>query len=71
MQIQRIRKAKRTYETRQNELKKRTEQCGRLGVPKGKDEEALNKSGGVEMLLNAAKTLNYQEDLASFGSKDQ
>lgn len=71
MQIQRIRKAKRTYETKQNELKKRTEQCGRLGVPKGKDEEALNKSGGVEMLLNAAKTLNYQEDLAAFGSKDQ
>ncbi|KAK4340968.1 hypothetical protein RND71_039469 [Anisodus tanguticus] len=71
VQIQRIHKAKRTFETSQNEVKKRTEQCAGLGVPKGKNEEALNKSGGVEMLLNAAKTLNYQEDLAALGSKDQ
>ncbi|KAJ8541593.1 hypothetical protein K7X08_002409 [Anisodus acutangulus] len=71
VQIQRIRKAKRTFETLQNEVKKRNEQCGGLGVPKGKDEEALNKSGGVDMLLNAAKTLNYQDDLSALGSKDR
>ncbi|PHT83822.1 hypothetical protein T459_12265 [Capsicum annuum] len=70
-QIQHIRKTKRKFETLQNEAKKRKKQCGGLGVRKGKDEEALNKSGGVEMLLDAAKTLNSQEDLAALGSKDQ
>ncbi|CAA0813402.1 RING/FYVE/PHD-type zinc finger family protein [Striga hermonthica] len=34
-----------------------------------KGKEALNKSGGVDMLLNAAKTLNYEENLASKGLK--
>ncbi|MCE3215353.1 hypothetical protein HAX54_002075 [Datura stramonium] len=71
VQIQRLRKAKRTFVTLQKEVKKRKEQqCGGLAVPKGKDEKALNKSGGVDMLLNAAETLNYQEDLAALGSKD-
>lgn len=56
-QIQRIHKAKKTFETSQNEVKRRKEQRGELGVPKGKDEEALNESGGMEMLLDAVKTL--------------
>ncbi|KAK6114940.1 hypothetical protein DH2020_007209 [Rehmannia glutinosa] len=30
-------------------------------------EEAINKSGGVDMLLNAAKTLNYDENVAAIG----
>ncbi|CAN4075709.1 unnamed protein product [Withania somnifera] len=70
VQIRHIRMAKRKFGTLQNEVKKRKKGRG-LGVPKGKDEEALNKSGGVEMLLTAAQTLNYQEDLAALGSKDQ
>lgn len=71
VQILHIRKTKRKFGTLQNEVKKRKKQCRGLGVPKGEDEEALNKSGGVEMLLTAAQTLNYQEDLAALGSKDQ
>ncbi|XP_060198362.1 PHD finger protein EHD3 isoform X1 [Lycium barbarum] len=71
VQIQRIHKAKRTFETLQNELKKKNEQCAGLGVPKGKNEEGSHKSGGVEMLLNAAKTLNCQEESAALGSKDR
>ncbi|CAN4121133.1 unnamed protein product [Withania somnifera] len=70
VQIEHIRKAKRKFGTLQNEVK-RKKQCLGLGVSKCKDEEALNKSGGVEMLLTAAQTLNYQEDLAALGSKDQ
>lgn len=46
-QIQRIHKAKKTFEASQNEVKKREE-------PKDKDEEALNTSEGMDMLLNAA-----------------
>ncbi|KAK6131082.1 hypothetical protein DH2020_035177 [Rehmannia glutinosa] len=61
--IQRIRKARQTYENTQNVSKKR----GVDGELKGK--EALNKSGGVDMLLNAAKTLNYEENLVSMGLK--
>lgn len=70
VQIQRIRKARKAFESSENEAKKRKEQCGELGVPKGKEKEALNESGGMEMLLDAAQTLNYQEDLAALGSKD-
>ncbi|KAL3840052.1 hypothetical protein ACJIZ3_024643 [Penstemon smallii] len=57
--IQLIRKAKRSYENMQNKSENR--------VLDGKlhREEALNKSGGVDMLLNAAKTLNYEENLAA------
>ncbi|KAI3460549.1 hypothetical protein Pfo_017212 [Paulownia fortunei] len=61
--IQRVRKARRSYENMQNISKKRALD----GKLKGK--EALNKSGGVDMLLNAAKTLNYEENLAAMGLK--
>ncbi|KAA8538388.1 hypothetical protein F0562_028066 [Nyssa sinensis] len=61
--IQRIRKAKRSHVNIQNKLKKREDGKGafvNLGNERGeKFEEALDKSGGVDMLLTAAKTLNY------------
>lgn len=60
--IQRILKARRSYENMQNTTKKRALD-GKL-----KGSEGLNKSGGVDMLLNAAKTLNYEENLAAMGS---
>lgn len=60
--IQRIQRARRNYENMQNTSKKRTLD-GKL-----KSSEALNKSGGVDMLLNAAKTLNYEENLAAMES---
>ncbi|KAL1557090.1 hypothetical protein AAHA92_12619 [Salvia divinorum] len=58
--IQRIQRARRTYEHMQNTSKKRALN-GKL-----KCSEALNKSGGVDMLLNAAKTLNYEENMAAW-----
>ncbi|XP_011102106.1 PHD finger protein EHD3 isoform X1 [Sesamum indicum] len=61
--IQRVRKAKFLYENIQNKSRKRSLD-GKL-----KTEEALNKSGGVDMLLNAAKTLNYEENLAAMRLK--
>ncbi|GFP80249.1 histone-lysine n-methyltransferase 2d [Phtheirospermum japonicum] len=61
--IERIREARRTYGFMKSVSRKR----GLDGKLKGK--EALNKSGGVDMLLNAAKTLNYEENLASMGWK--
>ncbi|KAL0326119.1 UNVERIFIED_CONTAM: hypothetical protein Sradi_5181200 [Sesamum radiatum] len=61
--IQRVRKAKLLYENIQNKSRKRSLD-GKL-----KTEEALNKSGGVDMLLNAAKTLNYEENLAAMRLK--
>ncbi|KAK4429605.1 PHD finger protein EHD3 [Sesamum alatum] len=61
--IQRVRKAKLLYENIQNKSRKR------LLDGKLKTEEALNKSGGVDMLLNAAKTLNYEENLAAMRLK--
>ncbi|XP_051139203.1 PHD finger protein EHD3 isoform X2 [Andrographis paniculata] len=59
--IKRIRKAKHSYEIMQNRYKRR----GAEG--KVKTDDALDKSGGVDMLLNAAKTLNYEENLAAMG----
>ncbi|XP_047953440.1 PHD finger protein EHD3-like isoform X2 [Salvia hispanica] len=61
--IQRIQRARRTYEHMQNTSKKRALN-GKL-----KCSEALNKSGGVDMLLNAAKTLNYEENMAAMESE--
>ncbi|KAL3845484.1 hypothetical protein ACJIZ3_002887 [Penstemon smallii] len=57
--IQRIRKAKRSYENMKGKSKK-IALDGKL-----KSEEGSNKSGGMDMLLNAAKTLNYEENLAA------
>lgn len=72
--IQRIRKAKKAYESMQNKLKSKD------GKGKGKGgngnlknevtrEAALDKSGGVDMLLTAAKTLNYEENMAELRKK--
>ncbi|KAL3504305.1 hypothetical protein ACH5RR_034146 [Cinchona calisaya] len=68
-EIRCIRKARRTYENLQSRLRKSSGD-GKpvhegLRVEKGKKEEALDKSGGVDMLLNAARTLNYEENLAA------
>ncbi|XP_059631732.1 PHD finger protein EHD3-like [Cornus florida] len=60
-EIRRIRKAKRTYENIQNNLKKSGGESGR----KGKHEDMVDGSGGVDMLLTAAKTLNFEEKMAS------
>nr|GMD88638.1 PHD finger protein EHD3 isoform X1 [Ipomoea batatas] len=66
--IKRIRKVKRSYEKFENKLRQRAEMCtGGVDEQKSKDEDALDKSGGVDMLLNAAKTLNYEENLAVMG----
>lgn len=68
-EIRRIRKAKRTYENLQNKFRKRSGEGNAshrdLMTEKGKKDEALEKSGGVDMLLNAARTLNYEENLAT------
>ncbi|CAH9101737.1 unnamed protein product [Cuscuta europaea] len=68
--IQRISKVKRSYEKIAKRLKERDQVCGVLHKEKG-NSEALYKSGGggVDMLLNAAKTLNYEENLAVTGSE--
>ncbi|XP_019174974.1 PREDICTED: uncharacterized protein LOC109170349 isoform X3 [Ipomoea nil] len=66
--IKRIRKVKKSYEKFENKLRQRARMCtGGLDEQKSKDEDALDKSGGVDMLLNAAKTLNYEENLAVMG----
>ncbi|KAH6778708.1 hypothetical protein C2S52_000137 [Perilla frutescens var. hirtella] len=59
--IQRIQRARMLHENMQNATQKRALD-GKLKI-----SEALNKSGGVDMLLNAAKTLNYEENLAAMG----
>ncbi|KZV28811.1 hypothetical protein F511_06245 [Dorcoceras hygrometricum] len=61
--IQRIRRAKRLYQNLQNNPKKRALD-GKL-----KGDKTSRKSGGVDMLLNAAKTLNYEENLVAMGLK--
>ncbi|CAA2981764.1 PHD finger EHD3 isoform X1 [Olea europaea subsp. europaea] len=57
--LQRMRRAKGMYENTQNTAKKRALD----GMLKG--EEGLDKDGGVDMLLNAAKTLNNEENQAA------
>ncbi|CAI9763993.1 unnamed protein product [Fraxinus pennsylvanica] len=59
--IQRLRRAKGVYENTQNKSEKRALD----GMLKG--EEGLDKDGGVDMLLNAAKTLNNEENQAAMG----
>ncbi|KAL0391770.1 UNVERIFIED_CONTAM: PHD finger protein EHD3 [Sesamum radiatum] len=59
--IQSVRRARRTYENLQNISRKRTLDR------KLKGEGSLNKSGGVDMLLNAKKTLSYEENQATMG----
>ncbi|XP_073294784.1 PHD finger protein EHD3 isoform X1 [Primulina huaijiensis] len=61
--IQRVRKAKKLHQNLQNNLKKRALD-GKIKVDK-----TSQKSGGVDMLLNAAKTLNYEENLGAMGLK--
>ncbi|XP_057490493.1 PHD finger protein EHD3-like isoform X2 [Actinidia eriantha] len=68
--IRKIRKVKRAYENAQNKLKKRDEDGkGPFGnhqdAQEDKDEEFVDKSGGMDMLLTAAKTLNLEEKMAA------
>ncbi|XP_073138936.1 PHD finger protein EHD3 isoform X2 [Henckelia pumila] len=63
--IQRVRKAKKLHQSLQNNLKKRALD-GKI-----KGDKTSQKSGGVDMLLNAAKTLNYEENLVAMGFKDK
>ncbi|KAL6504526.1 hypothetical protein OROGR_026449 [Orobanche gracilis] len=60
--MERIREAKQRYEILQCVSRKRAFD----GKLKG-GEGCLDKPGGVDMLLNVAKTLNYEENLASVG----
>ncbi|XP_059630619.1 PHD finger protein EHD3-like [Cornus florida] len=66
--IRRIRKARKAYEKIQNKLKKSGEE-GKISNEnyenehKERCEEAVDKSGGVDMLLTAARTLKYEENL--------
>ncbi|CAA2969669.1 PHD finger EHD3 isoform X1 [Olea europaea subsp. europaea] len=59
--LQRVQRAKWMYENTQNKSKMRASD----GTIKG--EEGLDKAGGVDMLLNAAKTLIYEENRAAMG----
>lgn len=67
--IQAIRRVKRAYETLENKQKKRGDGSLRLFENhekkwSGKGEGGSEKGvGGMDMLLNAAKTLNYEENL--------
>ncbi|CAI9115548.1 OLC1v1016473C1 [Oldenlandia corymbosa var. corymbosa] len=69
-EIRSILKAKRAYENMQSNRGKRSGEEGKafekdLMSEKGKKHEEIKKSGGVDMLLNAAITLNYEENLAT------
>jgi hypothetical protein len=68
--IQAIRRAKRAYETSENKQKKKGggslkafESLQKKWNDKG--DEGSEKGGGMDMLLTAAKTLNYEENLAA------
>ncbi|XP_057468969.1 PHD finger protein EHD3-like isoform X1 [Actinidia eriantha] len=67
--IRKIRKVKRAYENAQNKLKQRDDGKGPFGnhqdAQEDKDEEFADKSGGMDMLLTAAKTLNLEEKMAA------
>ncbi|XP_052190233.1 PHD finger protein EHD3 isoform X2 [Diospyros lotus] len=72
-EIKRIRKAKKVYEKNQTKLRKSGEDG--KGSPKNLESkpeenlELMDKSGGVDMLLNAAKTLNNEEKMAATDKK--
>ncbi|KAL6962262.1 hypothetical protein U1Q18_037218 [Sarracenia purpurea var. burkii] len=73
--IQRIRKTKRAYENIENKLNKKGKD-GKVAfedlvnAQKEKvEKESGDKSGGVDMLLTAAKTLNYEEKMAAIETK--
>ncbi|KAI7980613.1 PHD finger protein EHD3 [Camellia lanceoleosa] len=72
--IRQIRKVKKAYENVQNKLKKSSEDgSGAFENPENEQkesEELINKSGGVDMLLTAAKTLNYEEKMAAIETKN-
>lgn len=70
--LQRLHKVKTAYFNRQYKSTKNAE--NRKGLyenlkisRKEMGEDLLDKSGGVDMLLTAAKTLNYEENLAAQG----
>ncbi|XP_057973570.1 PHD finger protein EHD3 isoform X2 [Malania oleifera] len=73
-EIQRIRKAKRAYERLKRKQKKDEEEHTQAFENLEKQEESdgkdeLERAGGVDMLLTAAKTLNYEEKLAAIKMK--
>lgn len=71
--IQRIRKAKKEYENIQSRLKKREgDKEGafeNLLIDRKESEGLINNSGGVDMLLTAAKTLKFEEKMAGVKTK--
>lgn len=72
--IQRIRKVKKAYENRQSKLKKRGGDGegafeNHLQIDRKGSEGLVNNSGGVDMLLTAAKTLNFEEKMAGVKTK--
>ncbi|KAF7126333.1 hypothetical protein RHSIM_Rhsim11G0072600 [Rhododendron simsii] len=71
--IQQIRKAKREYENIQSRLKKREgDKEGafeNLLIDRKESEGLINNSGGVDMLLTAAKTLKFEEKMAGVKTK--
>ncbi|GAV80554.1 PHD domain-containing protein [Cephalotus follicularis] len=79
--IQRIHKVKRALKKIENSQKKEGESQKKEGEDsktmygnhemelKDKGEEESNKGRGMDMLLNAAKTLNYEENLAAIHMK--
>lgn len=69
--IQAINKVKRSVEEQQmKEGGKRKRVNGRPQRRQNRDgKKAVDRSGGMDMLLSAADTLNFQEELASLGTK--
>ncbi|KAL5776818.1 hypothetical protein ACOSP7_009744 [Xanthoceras sorbifolium] len=66
--IQEIRRARRAYENKMKEKGKVYVNRGKKTVERGEDESDKGR-GGMDMLLNAAKTLNFEESLAAIQTK--